>query len=72
MASAARIARREEHMVGKYRVTLLYTEDGKLLGALVEGPRLTRPVYIALQEETSPKIPKPVKKFLSKYGFKVK
>ena len=71
-STTARITRREEHMVGKYRVTLLYTEGDKLLGAIIEGPRLSRPIYIAAQEETSPKIPKPVKKFLSKHGFKVK
>ena len=72
MVSAARIARREEHTVGKYRVTLLYTEDGRLIGAVIEGPRLSKPIYIAAQEEASPKIPKPVKKFLAKHGFKVR
>jgi hypothetical protein len=71
-STAAHIAKREEHMVGKYRVTLLYTEDSRILGAIIEGPRLSRPIYIAAQEEASPKIPKPVKKFLSKHGFKVK
>ncbi|ABM80007.1 hypothetical protein [Hyperthermus butylicus] len=65
------IARREEHQVGKYRVTLLYTEDGSIVGAIVEGPRLSRPVYIAAQEKSSPRIPKQVKKFLAKYGFKL-
>jgi L-amino acid N-acyltransferase YncA len=73
MASTeTKITRREEHTIGKYKVTLLYTEGDQLLGAIVEGPRLSRPVYIAAREESSPKIPKPVKKFLSKYGFKLK
>ena len=65
------IAKREEHQVGKYRVTLLYTGDGKVVGAIIEGPRLSRPVYIAIHEESSPRIPKQVKKFLTKYGFKL-
>ncbi|ALL00733.1 hypothetical protein Pyrde_0683 [Pyrodictium delaneyi] len=65
------IARREEHQVGKYRVTLLYDSEGRVVGALIEGPRLSKPVYIAVHEQTAPKIPKQVKKFLAKHGFKV-
>ncbi|HID41005.1 MAG TPA: hypothetical protein EYP33_02485 [Pyrodictium sp.] len=65
------IARREEHQVGKYRVTLLYDSEGRIVGAIIEGPRLSKPVYIAVNEQTTPKIPKQVKKFLAKHGFKV-
>lgn len=65
------IARREERQVGKYRVTLLYDQQDRVIGALVEGPRLSRPVYIAVNERAVPRIPKQVKKFLAKHGFQL-
>lgn len=64
-------AAKEEHMVGKYRVVLLLDENGNPIGAIIEGPRLTRPVYIAASETSAPKIPKAVRRFLRKRGFKV-
>ena len=66
------IAKKEEHTIGKYKVTLLYNEKGKILGALIDGPKISKPIYIAHQEEIIIKLPKQVIKFLNKQGFKVK
>ncbi|HIP65516.1 MAG TPA: hypothetical protein EYH08_03195 [Pyrodictium sp.] len=65
------IAKREQHQIGKYKVTLMYDENGKIIGALIEGPRMTRPVYIAATEKTKLKLPKQVAKFLQKHGFSI-
>jgi len=65
------IRERRVEQVGRYRVTLLLDEQGKPVGALVEGPRLARPVYIGVEESASPKIPKSVKRYLRRLGFKV-
>ena len=65
------IQEKRTEKVGRYTVTLLYSTEGKLIGALVEGPRLPRPVYIAIEETTAPKIPKTVKKYLRRLGFKI-
>ena len=64
-------ARREEHTVGKYKITLLRDPDGRIIGALIEGGRLTRPVYIAYGENVHYKLPKNVKKFLQRHGFHI-
>lgn len=64
-------ARREEHRVGNYTITIFYDEKGEPIGALVEGPRLPRPVYIARMETAAPKIPKQVRRFLRRHGFNV-
>jgi len=66
------IAKRETHEIGKYRITLLYDDKGNLLGALIDGPKMSKPLYIAHQEEVILKLPKQVIKFLNKQGFKVK
>ncbi len=65
------IARREEHEVGKYRVTVLYDVEGKVVGALIQSPRATKPLYIAVNEPVTLKLPKQVRNFLAKLGFKV-
>jgi len=65
------IRERRVEQVGKYRVTLLYSGTGNIIGALVEGPRLPRPVYIAVEETAAPRIPKAVKKYLRRLGFKI-
>ena len=65
-------ARREEHMIGKYKVTILYDEEGKPIGAFIEGGRLTKPVYIAARERSIPKLPKQVLRFLARHGFNIK
>ncbi len=64
-------AAREEHQVGKYRVTLFRDAEGRIIGALVEGPRLPRPVYIAYSEAVRHRLPKTIKKFLRRFGFRV-
>jgi hypothetical protein len=65
------IQERRTEQVGKYRVTLLIDGEGRVIGALVEGPRLPRPVYIGREETTAPRIPKQVKKYLRRLGFKI-
>ncbi len=65
-------ARREEHVVGKYKITILYDHEGKPIGALIEGGRLTKPLYIAAKERATPRLPRQVLKFLAKHGFNVK
>ncbi len=65
------VVRRDEHVVGKYRVTLLYDSDGRLLGAMIQSPRSTKPIYVAVNEPVTVKLPKNVKSFLAKMGFKV-
>ncbi len=59
----------EEYQVGKYRITVYKTPDGRIVGALIEGPRLPRPVYVAKSEPVPNKLPKTVRKFLRKLGF---
>ncbi len=66
-----RIARAEEHEVQNYKVKLLYDDEGHVVGAIVELPRTFRQVYIAVNEEVKIKLPRHVKKFLSKHGFRV-
>jgi hypothetical protein len=65
------VARREEHTVGKYRVVILYDAEGKILGALIQSPRATKPLYIAANESINVKLPKTVRTFLAKMGFRI-
>ena len=65
------IARREEHEIGKYRVTLLYDVENRVVGALIQTPRSTKPIYIAVNEPVNVKLPKQVRAFLAKAGFRV-
>ncbi len=63
--------KRTEHFIGKYKVTLVYDDQG-IIGAIIEGPRLSRAIYIALSEAISIRLPKPVRKFLERHGFNIK
>ncbi len=65
------IARKEEHSVGNYKVILVYDIEGKVVGAFIYSPRGLKPIYIAIHEEVRMKLPRHVKTFLSKHGFKV-
>ncbi len=65
------IRERRVEQVGRYRVTLLLDQEGRVIGALVEGPRLSKPVYIAAEETSAPKIPKTVKRYLRRLGFRI-
>jgi len=65
------IVKREQHQIGKYKVTLMYDENDKVIGALIEGPRMTKPVYIAVTEKAKLKLPKQVAKFLQRHGFSI-
>ncbi len=65
------IRERRTEQVGRYRVTLLIDAEGRVVGALVEGPRLLRPVYVAVNEASAPKLPKTVKRYLRRLGFRV-
>ncbi|MET1101941.1 MAG: hypothetical protein ABWW69_05660 [Pyrodictiaceae archaeon] len=65
------IARRDEEIIGRYKVTILYDAEDKILGAIVEHPRAARPVYLAINEEIRIKLPRQVKSYLKKLGFKI-
>ena len=61
----------EEITIGKYVVKLV-RKNGELIGAIVYGPRLAREIYISRNERVRiPKLPRNVKKFLSKNNFHV-
>jgi len=65
------IREKRVEQVGRYRVTLLVDAEGRIVGALVEGPRLLRPVYVAVNETAAPKLPKTVKRYLRRLGFRL-
>jgi len=67
--SLLRVMQREEKHVGKYKITIFYSEEGRPVGALIEGPRLTRPLYIAAAEHSAPRLPQSVRRLLRRYGF---
>ena len=54
-----------------YKITFVRDSEGQVIGVLVEGPRLLKPLYIpkkpALPIRT--KLPENVKRFLRKNGF---
>ncbi len=56
-----------------YRITFVRDENGEIIGALVEGPRIPRPLYIPKEPSAkySVKLPEHLKRFLSKEGFKL-
>ena len=56
--------------IQNYIIRLVYDDDN-LIGAIVEGGRLSRPIYIAKSERVKLSLPKPVKKFLIKNGFNI-
>ena len=61
----------EEIVVGRYRVRLI-AKNGEVLGAVIDGARVPRPLYISKAEKIrAPKLPLSVKKFLRKQGFMV-
>ncbi|MET1128605.1 MAG: hypothetical protein ABWW70_04740 [Thermoproteota archaeon] len=64
-------ARREEINAGSYKLTIIYDSTGRVVGAVIEGPRLARPIYIAARERVILKLPKSVRKILRRYGFNI-
>lgn len=67
-----RVSRKDEPVfVYGYRVTYLRDEQGNVIGAIVEGPRLSRPVYLPKSTPVKVKLPENVKKALLKAGFQV-
>ncbi len=56
--------------IQNYVIKLVYDDDD-LIGAIIEGGRLPRPLYIAKSEKVKLNLPKPVKKFLIKNGFNI-
>ncbi len=65
------ITEKEEYQIGRYRVILLKTDRNEVVGAIIESPRKTKPIYVAIKEKTKLKLPKEVIKFLVKHGFNV-
>ena len=65
------IARRDEETIGKYKITILYDTEDNILGAIIEAPRAARPIYLAIHEEVRVKLPKQIRTYLRKLGFKV-
>lgn len=56
-----------------YRIKLVKDSGGDIVGALVEGPRMLRPVYVP-KNPASPvrvNLPESVKSVLRKKGFQV-
>jgi hypothetical protein len=64
-------ARREEIEAGSYRLTIIYDGAGRVVGVVIEGPRLARPIYIAARERVTLKLPKSIRKILRRYGFNI-
>jgi hypothetical protein len=59
----------EEVVIGRYRVRLI-TKNDEVLGAVISGARLPRPLYISRVERIrAPKLPLSVKRYLRKKGF---
>ena len=56
-----------------YRITFVRNEEDEIIGALVEGPRLPRPLYIpkAPSAKHIVKLPEHIKKMLLKKGFNI-
>ena len=64
------VARKEEKMIGKWKVMILYDESGNVIAAELESPRGHR-YLISRQENVRIKAPKRVIAFLQKLGFNV-
>ncbi len=61
----------QETFVGKYRI-MFVSKNGEILGVVVNGSRIPRPLYISRNERIkAPKLPLSVKRFLRKKGFMV-
>ncbi|MCC6010623.1 MAG: hypothetical protein QW604_04150 [Fervidicoccaceae archaeon] len=54
-----------------YRLTFIRDNSGEIIGVLIEGPRLGRPVYIPKSSPVKAKLPETIKKALKKEGFNV-
>lgn len=61
---------KESVVVGGYTITVIGKDDD-VLGVIVEGARLPRPIYIAKGERVRVNLPKSVKRYLKRMGFSV-
>lgn len=54
-----------------YRITFVKSSNNEIIGVLIEGPRLKKPLYLPKTPgaKFSVKLPEQVKKLLVKYGF---
>ncbi len=54
-----------------YRITFVRNQDNDIIGVLVEGPRIPRPLYIPKSPgaKLNVKLPEHVRKLLLKEGF---
>uniref|UniRef100_A0A7J3ZL85 Uncharacterized protein n=1 Tax=Fervidicoccus fontis TaxID=683846 RepID=A0A7J3ZL85_9CREN len=57
-----------------YRLTFVRDSEGQVIGVLVEGPRLPKPLYIPKNPAFSirARLPETVKRFLRKNGFAIR
>ena len=61
---------KESVVIGGYTITLV-ERNNSIIGAIIVGSRLSRPIYIAKAEKVKVNLPKTVKKYLRKMGFNV-
>lgn len=54
-----------------YRLVFIRDTNGEVIGVLIEGPRLNRPVYIPKNTPVKVKLPEAIKKTLLREGFRV-
>jgi len=54
-----------------YRLVFIRDSAGEVIGVLIEGPRLPRPIYIPKKAPVKAKLPEALKKALLKEGFQV-
>ncbi|MGC8679542.1 MAG: hypothetical protein ACP5I2_03900 [Fervidicoccaceae archaeon] len=73
MGVKAGVKEQRMEQVGGYRLTFLSSENGDVIGVIIEGPKFPRPLYIpkAPGSKVNVKVPDNVRKFLIKEGFNI-
>jgi hypothetical protein len=73
MGVKAGVKEQRIEQVGGYRLTFLSSENGDVIGVIIEGPKFPRPLYIPKTpgSKVNVKVPDNVRKFLIKEGFNI-
>ncbi|MGC8564391.1 MAG: hypothetical protein ACP5LZ_05820 [Fervidicoccaceae archaeon] len=73
MGVKAGVKEQRMEQVGGYRLTFLSSENGDVIGVIIEGPKFPRPLYIPKTpgSKVNVKVPDNVRKFLIKEGFNI-
>ncbi|MGB9725709.1 MAG: hypothetical protein ACPLSO_07420 [Fervidicoccaceae archaeon] len=73
MGVKAGVKEQRVEQVGGYRLTFLSSENGDVIGVIIEGPKFPRPLYIPKTpgSKVNVKVPDNVRKFLIKEGFNI-